>query len=313
MSIDSVSWHLLGQEFGRALEIVDRGQPPSDLALEALLAKEFLLENEGGFPAFVARLSELAEDQEYLEAQKDFWVKTLDKIPEPLSELTSPEGEADLLGAKLGSPPDSFELVLSPAETKNFLARSKSNPEIALLAAVVFSANQVVRAKALLTLLESHGREPIFEDLDLVSTIGWFTSLYPLVLKAGVEYPSNLIAVGRTMREVPQGGIGYGILRRLANDPAAALGRRADLIFNYQGQVSGERDDNAKNISLPNGALMVESLGTPYDLPPGFVPPAALSVNAYLIDGRLKTRWSFDGNRTIDLRRLAETAARLLS
>ena len=35
--------------------------------------------------------------------------------------------------------------------------------------------------------LEGHGREELFEDVDLSRTVGWFTSLYPVLLRSGAN------------------------------------------------------------------------------------------------------------------------------
>jgi hypothetical protein len=35
--------------------------------------------------------------------------------------------------------------------------------------------------------LEGHGREHITDEIDTTRTVGWFTSLYPVLLKAGAN------------------------------------------------------------------------------------------------------------------------------
>jgi hypothetical protein len=35
--------------------------------------------------------------------------------------------------------------------------------------------------------LEGHGREDLFPDVDVSRTVGWFTSLYPVVLESRSE------------------------------------------------------------------------------------------------------------------------------
>ena len=55
-------------------------------------------------------------------------------------------------------------------------------------------------ANAVLIDLESHGREELFEGLDLTRTVGWFTSLFPVRLDAG----------GLDLEEALRGGAGLG-------------------------------------------------------------------------------------------------------
>jgi non-ribosomal peptide synthase protein (TIGR01720 family) len=82
--------------------------------------------------------------------------------------------------------------------------------------------------------LEGHGREDLFESLDLSRTVGWFTTLFPVALRLTSDDPGEaLMAIKEQLRAIPKRGIGYGVLRAAGNVRAA----RADLGFNYLGQV----------------------------------------------------------------------------
>ncbi len=70
--------------------------------------------------------------------------------------------------------------------------------------------------------LEGHGREELFDDLDLSRTVGWFTSLYPVALPRGDSPAAALKRVKELLREVPNRGLGYGALKYLGTDDAAA-------------------------------------------------------------------------------------------
>ena len=66
--------------------------------------------------------------------------------------------------------------------------------------------------------LEGHGREDIVEGLDISRTVGWFTTMYPVVLELdeGQELGEQLIGVKEQLRSIPNKGIGYGVLKYLA-------------------------------------------------------------------------------------------------
>ncbi|MFD5186420.1 amino acid adenylation domain-containing protein, partial [Streptomyces sp. NPDC058372] len=93
--------------------------------------------------------------------------------------------------------------------------------------------------------LEGHGREELFEDVDLTRTVGWFTSIYPVALTlpepgdggADADWPATMRSVKRQLRAVPERGVGYGALRylsgELAGDPDPLIS------FNYLGQFGG--------------------------------------------------------------------------
>ncbi len=58
--------------------------------------------------------------------------------------------------------------------------------------------------------LEGHGRESIFQDLDISRTVGWFTSQYPvsLQIQADQDVSQRIRTVKEQLRQIPQKGIG---------------------------------------------------------------------------------------------------------
>ncbi len=96
---------------------------------------------------------------------------------------------------------------------------------------------------ALLIDLEGHGREPLFDDVDLSRTVGWYTTIFPVLLEGNLaDGPGALLrAVKEQVRRVPNHGIGYGLLRYLSEDPDVAARLRAlpqaEVSFNYLGQL----------------------------------------------------------------------------
>ncbi|MFC5748039.1 condensation domain-containing protein, partial [Actinomadura rugatobispora] len=99
---------------------------------------------------------------------------------------------------------------------------------------------------AVLVDLEGHGREEVVPGVDLFRTAGWFTSLFPVRLDAGpidrAEVRDGGQAVGTALkrvkeqlREIPDNGIGFGLLRpRLAESDGGT--RTPQIAFNYLGR-----------------------------------------------------------------------------
>jgi non-ribosomal peptide synthase protein (TIGR01720 family) len=87
--------------------------------------------------------------------------------------------------------------------------------------------------------LEGHGREPLGEPVDVARTVGWFTSIYPVVLTLpdGSGPATAPEAVRRQLRDVPANGVGYGLLRYLNEDTAAQLAclPPSEVSLNYLG------------------------------------------------------------------------------
>ena len=82
--------------------------------------------------------------------------------------------------------------------------------------------------------LEGHGREPLLDDLDLTRTVGWFTSIFPVILPScGPDVRAQLRRTKETLRAVPRKGAAYGILRDAQGEDARRLAPAVS--FNYLG------------------------------------------------------------------------------
>ncbi|MGJ7609287.1 amino acid adenylation domain-containing protein, partial [Variovorax sp. LT1R20] len=96
--------------------------------------------------------------------------------------------------------------------------------------------------------LEGHGREEIFNDVDLSRTVGWFTTIFPVrldlqdidlddALRGGGDLGRALKQSKEQLRALPDNGLGFGLLRYLNPETARVLGTGAPQIgFNYLGR-----------------------------------------------------------------------------
>jgi amino acid adenylation domain-containing protein/non-ribosomal peptide synthase protein (TIGR01720 family) len=88
--------------------------------------------------------------------------------------------------------------------------------------------------------LESHGRYESL-GLDVMRTVGWFTTQYPVHLgSSGADgIAAKLKTVKEQLRQVPGGGLCYGLLRYLSRDKQRRkrLDFHAPVSFNYLGQL----------------------------------------------------------------------------
>ncbi|MHA4812700.1 condensation domain-containing protein, partial [Flavitalea flava] len=87
--------------------------------------------------------------------------------------------------------------------------------------------------------LEGHGRQDIGGGEDTSRTVGWFTSLYPVLLELPQQEDQGLLIreVKEQLRKVPDKGLGYGVLRSI-NRLAGLQGASPwEIVFNYLGQL----------------------------------------------------------------------------
>lgn len=84
--------------------------------------------------------------------------------------------------------------------------------------------------------LESHGRSNVY-NIDMSDTVGWFTSLFPLRFSYNKEnkFEENIGMVRNVLRNIPNEGIDYSILRySLEDSDFEGVGNSA-ISFNYWG------------------------------------------------------------------------------
>ncbi|MBE9066933.1 hypothetical protein IQ260_09725 [Leptolyngbya cf. ectocarpi LEGE 11479] len=137
--------------------------------------------------------------------------------------------------------------------------------------------------------IEAHGREQIAAGIDVSRTVGWFTTTYPVSLQVDnvVDCIETLKSVKEQLRQVPNRGIGYGILRYLgegATRQRLAQTNPSEMLFNYLG-----RQD------LTTGGLRVIpdiDVGTLRDSRNrrGYL----LEINTWVAQDQLQINWRYD-------------------
>ncbi|KAL2911159.1 hypothetical protein HK105_209385 [Polyrhizophydium stewartii] len=139
--------------------------------------------------------------------------------------------------------------VLDEATTAQLDAANapfNTNIQELVLAALVLSLADVAGCASspaqLCIELEGHGREPFAADLDVSSTVGWFTSVFPVAFSASTASDIGAVVrqVKHKIRSVPLKGLSYGMIKHLAPPTAdnafvKAHGGHA-VAFNYLGR-----------------------------------------------------------------------------
>ncbi len=139
--------------------------------------------------------------------------------------------------------------------------------------------------------LEGHGREELFEEVDLTRTLGWFTSVYPVKLTPSESLDYSLKMIKEQLRAVPNKGLGYGVLRYLGDESVRrSLSQlpEARITFNYLGQFDGSFDSH----SLFKPASENTGSGQSAEAPLG----NWLSISGQVYNGELKLGWNFSGD-----------------
>jgi len=171
-----------------------------------------------------------------------------------------------------------------------------------LLASVSKAVHDWTGASQILVDIEGLGREPLFEDVDLSRTVGWFTAIYPLFLfwPVGGGLQDILDSVQNQIRSVPKGGMGYGLLRYMGANPRIASDLRAlpqpEISFLYAGRSSQEFSGDSLFGFAPesSGISRASEQRLPY----------LIDIYARIVEGRLTVDWGYSAaihyKRTIE-------------
>ncbi|HVI46053.1 MAG TPA: amino acid adenylation domain-containing protein [Chitinophaga sp.] len=135
--------------------------------------------------------------------------------------------------------------------------------------------------------LEGHGREiPGKKQLDISRTVGWFTSIYPVVLHTtGTGNNSDLIkSIKEQIRQIPDKGLGYGV-HRYINQASSLHGVHWDIMFNYLGQFD--------NVTGGQQWLRAATEQAGEDVSPAHPVNELITVNGMVRNGQLELHWRY--------------------
>jgi amino acid adenylation domain-containing protein/non-ribosomal peptide synthase protein (TIGR01720 family) len=276
--VDVVSWRILGEDLDRAYESALLGQPVS------------LPGRTSSYRQWTTSLEQLANSSE-IQADVSFWQDQISHAcgDLPVDYQVKGKNTVDSLAtASVEISRDRTRILLTEA-TANYRA---SVQEI-LLAALVATITQWNGCDRALVDLEGHGREDLCSKLDLSRTVGWFTSLYPILLQGtkNANQKQLLKQVKEQIRVVPHSGQSYGMLRYLSSDPTVReklCRQKAQISFNYLGQIDSQQK-NSKFFQISNAPTGLETF-TGQEL------PHLLAINALIKNECLQVNLSYSQN-----------------
>jgi amino acid adenylation domain-containing protein/non-ribosomal peptide synthase protein (TIGR01720 family) len=225
LAIDGVSWRLLLEDVESAYTALENSKPA---ALPPATAS---------YRTWSAALGAYGQRAE-VEAQTAYWQSAPDAAAAALPVDHS-------AGLNTEESTETVTLKLTPEQTDALLRRIPaafhSQINDVLLTALAESFRTWTGRESLMVDVEGHGREDI-GAIDISRTVGWFTSIYPVrvSLDPAARLDASLQSVKNQLRQIPEKGIGFGLLRdRFKGLP------RAQVAFNYLGQfdqvVAGSR------------------------------------------------------------------------
>lgn len=256
--VDALSWLTLIQDLETAYQQLSQGEEPS-LPLKT-----------SSFKAWAEGLKNLSLPQ----SEIDYWLSPSE--PDAwLGGNPQPEATARTVSRQL-----SYGL------TQTFLQTSRVRPQELLLAALTLAIKQHTGQPTVQVSLEGHGREEsIIPNIRLVRTVGWFTSLFPITLTARSDAGETLRSIKATLEQVPQNGIGYGILRYL-EDVSVVNQPQPEILFNYLGTLEQ---------LLPSKSMFRFAQPLQVSRSPRQMRSHPLDISAFIRGGKLQVDWCYSG------------------
>jgi len=254
--IDGVSWRIILQDlFSGYIQTLNN---------QAIL----FADKTNSFKDWINTLAVYANSQELLN-EIEYWqkVETTDIKPLPQDKVIKERriGENNHMQCKL-----------TKEETEKLLKQVNSayNTEVndILLTALALTITEWAGEDSVLVNLEGHGREEIIKEFDISRTVGWFTSLYPIVLNMSGEQDLayKIKTVKESMRQIPNKGIGYGILKYMTSSENKGVLRfnlKPEINFNYLGQFDGDVNTELFTVSdIPAGKSISPNMDNLYKL-----------------------------------------------
>ena len=277
IAIDGVSWRILVEDLTTALTQLANGQtivlPPKTHSF-----------------AYWTETIGLYRDSYLLRLEKPYWQNVQAQMENMvLTSITDGKRTTRQLTVTLEGEPLRQLLTVSA---------KAYNTEIndLLVTALSLSYRRMTGNNSLTIQMEGHGREPLHKFVVSDRTIGWFTSVYPVVIQNITgDLRHDVRQIKEQLRIVPNKGIGYGILQYVTSQEGDTM-LRTDLTpligFNYLGEV-GRADNDEVLLTTDNNYFLADSI-TAGELG---VPIPSVDINCGIVSGRFVARFEYDVER----------------
>jgi amino acid adenylation domain-containing protein/non-ribosomal peptide synthase protein (TIGR01720 family) len=271
---DIVSLSIIDDELGAAIAALEQGAEPVFGPASHPIGR------------WIREMAALADDPGFRSRELAYWrSRAGDAMPDALPEAGR-YADTRYHESSLGE--DVVSALLDPRTHEAF----NTEPLDLLLAAFGGAGLEALGEAGFTAALEGHGRQTQGEGLDISRTIGWFTTLQPVVFEGRADDPADtVVAAKEARRGAPTGGLGYGLLRYVSTDPEARGAARAvpepEAAFNFAGASDAVAGRGARALRLTRA-----DTGSAHD--PESLRPFRLDANCGIAGGTLWLRLGYD-------------------
>ena len=225
LAVDGVSWRIILEDLFSAYEAIENG-------------REVIMPNKtASLKDWYEKLLSI-KDNKKLIFEKEFWKKYTDfRFELPKDADTGDWSIASRSFVKGYLDKEKTEKLLNDANKAY-----NTSVEDLLVTALANTVNEWTELNEFLIEMENNGRN--IEGINVSRTVGWFTAIYPLKISlSNTDMGEQIKQVKESIREVPENGVGYGVLKYLTDADTEIDERMAELRFNYLGRFDKESDN----------------------------------------------------------------------
>jgi amino acid adenylation domain-containing protein/non-ribosomal peptide synthase protein (TIGR01720 family) len=275
--VDGVSWRILVEDFQTTYAQLRLGK------------KVVLPLKTTSYQQWAQRLTEFTRSAT-LQQELNYWLAEtrLQVSPLPIDFQESPEKNTGALA-------QSVTVSLSMEETQALLQEIHQAYGVQIndvfLTALGYALTHWTGTETCLIDLEGHGREEIVVGVNLSRTVGWFTTIFPVLLelKKASDLRQALKSVKKQLQNIPNRGIGYGLLRYLSDD-ADIVHRlqqlpRSEISFNYLGQLDlAQSNDSLFSVASESSGAASSLYNKRLHL---------IDINGFVANGQMQMEWTY--------------------
>jgi amino acid adenylation domain-containing protein/non-ribosomal peptide synthase protein (TIGR01720 family) len=248
--IDGISWRILFEDIDDLYRQYKKNKRADALELP---------KKTDSFKLWAETLTEYAHS-EFLLEEKTWWKQLENTCVSPLPVDFDNPNEIKIKDAH------QLSFSLDEEETRQLLTNVNEafGTEIndILLAGLGLALKETFHLDRFLITLEGHGREEILKPVNVNRTVGWFTTLFPVILD--LSYAKDLARQIKEIKDhlhrLPNKGIGYGILRYLTPEEYKKdieFRYEPRICFNYLGQFDRDLEEKLFGIAAESPGQIV--------------------------------------------------------
>ncbi|WP_051624339.1 non-ribosomal peptide synthetase [Clostridium akagii] len=243
MVIDHMSWRIIFEDFITAFTQLSNKQ-------------QIVLPNKtDSFKKWVEYIYKYAKSSQLL-SEKSYWdeVENTELVELPVDN-------------KIGAPfiRDNFivQRKLNYEDTERLINLVKNKKDVKIEAIFLYALGVTIKqwtgSNDLIVNLGSHGRDLILEGVNISRTVGRFAAMYPAAFKLPEteNYKLCLEYFNKSLKNIPNDGIGYGILRYISSlDKKLRINLKLnpEISFSHMGNFDTDLNTDVFKIStLPSG------------------------------------------------------------